>query len=162
MHGIRQPQAGISHSRHHPCHRRLPVVSGRPIGGRIDLDPHGLVLVDQTAAATDRLRGSGRRLRVVRCRICVPHGHDETATAALPKTLKDFDPAWPETTLGGLWIGARGLPDRRIAALRSTRFLTVPFGLDRKAYAASPENLSSRRGSSLPSGWKIDVTHYKA
>lgn len=100
MHGIRQPQAGISHSRHHPCHRRLPVASGRPIGGRIDLDPHGLVLVDQTAAATDRLRGSGRRLRVVRCRICVPYGHDETATAALPKTLKALPPSMAGNDLG--------------------------------------------------------------
>ena len=50
-----------------------------------DLDPDRLVFLDETAATTNMARTYGRSPRSERCRIAVPHGHDNTTpvTAAL-------------------------------------------------------------------------------
>ncbi len=48
--------------------------------GQLDLDPEGIVFLDETATATNMERRYGRAPRGERCRIAVPHGHYKTTT----------------------------------------------------------------------------------
>jgi transposase len=48
--------------------------------GQLDLDPDRVVVLDETAAATNMERRYGRARRGQRCRIAVPHGHYKTTT----------------------------------------------------------------------------------
>ena len=50
------------------------------IEGRLDLDPDGLVFIDETAANTAVARRYGRAPRGGRCRMSVPQGHCKTTT----------------------------------------------------------------------------------
>ena len=48
--------------------------------GQLDLDPSRLVFIDETGAATNLARKSGRCRRGQRLRAAVPHGHYKTVT----------------------------------------------------------------------------------
>jgi transposase len=48
--------------------------------GQLDLDPDGLVFIDETAANTAMARRYGRAPRGERCRMSVPQGHWKTTT----------------------------------------------------------------------------------
>ena len=48
--------------------------------GQLDLDPKKLIFIDETGAATNLARKSGRCRRGQRLRAAVPHGHYKTVT----------------------------------------------------------------------------------
>ena len=54
---------------------------------QINLDPDGLVFIDETAAATNMMRSYGRSPRGERCRIAAPHGHVWTPLRVQAKSL---------------------------------------------------------------------------
>ena len=56
--------------------------------GQLDLDPKKLVFIDETGAATNLARKSGRCRRGQRLRAAVPHGHYKTVTLVAGLSLR--------------------------------------------------------------------------
>ena len=75
---------GGSRSKDRACGRagssRRPGPARGLVEGRLDLDPHTLVFVDETGAGTTMARLDGRAPRGERLRAAIPHGHWTTTT----------------------------------------------------------------------------------
>ena len=56
--------------------------------GQLDLDPRKLIFIDETGAATNLARKSGRCRRGQRLRAAVPHGHYKTVTLVAGLSLR--------------------------------------------------------------------------
>ena len=56
--------------------------------GQLDLEPSRLIFIDETGAATNLARKSGRCRRGLRLRAAVPHGHYKTVTLVAGLSLR--------------------------------------------------------------------------
>lgn len=62
--------------------------------GQLDLDPDGLVFIDETAANTAMARRYGRAPRGERCRMSVPQGHWKTTTVTAALRSNGITAPW--------------------------------------------------------------------